>query len=115
MSRAPRNRRLTQTDLHRPLHRAAERNQRRDSRNRTLGLLALTMVCLELSVSAVSLKPETVQTWEAYVQGVSARNEEHLDPERSFLSTDEVPGQAMRLRAGRIVVSPVGPKVPLPV
>ena len=53
--------------------------------------------------------------WEAYVQGVSARNQEHLDPERSFLSTDEVPGQAARLRGGEIVVSPVGPKVPLPV
>jgi hypothetical protein len=73
------------------------------------------MVCLELSVSAVSLKPEAVQMWDAYVQGVSARNQEHLDPERSFLSTDEVPGQAARLRGGEIVVSPVGPKVPRPV
>ena len=64
---------------------------------------------------AADLKPETVQTWEEYVKAVSARNQRQFVSGGSFLSIDEMPDQVARLRAGEIVVSPVGPHVPMKV
>jgi hypothetical protein len=64
---------------------------------------------------AADLKPETVQTWEEYIKAVAARNERHLVSGGSFLSIDETAGQIARVRAGDIVVSPVGPHVPIKV
>ncbi len=64
---------------------------------------------------AADLKRETVETWEKYVNAVSARNQSRLVPGGSFLSIDEAPDQAARLRAGDVVVAPVGPHVPMKV
>jgi hypothetical protein len=64
---------------------------------------------------AADLKPETVQTWEEYVKAVSVRSQKHLVPGSPFLSIDEVPGQAARLRGGEIVASPAGPHIPMKV
>src|ERR1700723_2730251 len=65
--------------------------------------------------SAANLKPDTVQTWKEYLEAVNARNQKHLVPGSSFLTIDEVPGQAAKLRSGDIMVSPVGPHVPMKV
>jgi len=64
---------------------------------------------------AADLKPETVQTWDEYVKAVSARNQKRLVSGSSFLSIDEIPGQAARLRGGEIIVAPAGPHIPLKV
>jgi hypothetical protein len=65
--------------------------------------------------NAADLKSETVQTWQEYIKTASARNEKHLVQGNVFLSIDEVPGQALRLRSGEITVSPAGPHVPIKV
>lgn len=65
------------------------------------------------SVTAADLKPEALQQWDEYVKTVDARNQEHLAPSTSFLSSEEIPAQTARLRAGEVVVSPVGEQVPM--
>jgi hypothetical protein len=67
------------------------------------------------AIFAADLKPETVERWEEYVRTVDARNDERLAVGESFLLSDEVEGQAARLRAGEIVVAPVGSHVPMKV
>jgi hypothetical protein len=62
---------------------------------------------------AADLKPETIQEWVAYVEAVDARNQERLLPGRTFLSSDEIPGHTEKLRRGEIIVSQIGPHVPL--
>jgi hypothetical protein len=64
------------------------------------------------SVTAADLKPETVRQWDQYVKAVDARNREHLASGATFLSSDKIPEQIARLRAGEIVVAPVGTHVP---
>ncbi len=64
---------------------------------------------------AADLTPETLQQWDDYVKAVDARNQEHLARGASFLSSDEIPEQIARLRAGEIVVAPVGRHVPVKV
>ncbi len=64
------------------------------------------------SVTAADLKPETVRQWDQYVKAVDARNQKHLAPGATFLSSDEIPEQIARLRAGEIVVAPVGKHIP---
>jgi len=73
------------------------------------------MLFAPASAPAADLKPETVQRWEEYVKGVSARNQGRLVSGGSFLSIDETPDGAARLRGGEIVVSPAGPHVPMKV
>ena len=66
-------------------------------------------------VVGADLKPETVRQWDQYVKAVDARNREHLAPGAAFLSSDEIPEQIARLRAGEIVVAPVGTHTPVKV
>jgi hypothetical protein len=80
-----------------------------------LWVIALVALFTPARTFAADLKPETVQTWDEYVKAVSARHQRHLVPGSSFLSSDEMPGQAARLRRGDIVVLPVGPHVPMKV
>jgi hypothetical protein len=64
---------------------------------------------------AADLRPDTVQEWHAYVEAADARNQERVLRGTTFLSMDEIPGRAERVRHGDIVVSPIGPHVPLKV
>jgi hypothetical protein len=80
-----------------------------------LWVIALMMLFTPARTFAADLKPETVQTWDEYVKAVGARHQKHLVRGRSFLASDEMPGQATRLRGGDIVVSPAGPHVPMKV
>jgi hypothetical protein len=59
------------------------------------------------------LKQETLKTWDAYIQTVNSQMDDRL--QGSFLWVDEEPDRLRRVRAGEILVSPVGPKVPKPV
>jgi hypothetical protein len=73
------------------------------------------MLFAPVSTLAADLKPETVQKWEEYVKAVSARNPGYLVAGCSFLSIDDTPDRAAKLRRGDILVSPAGPHVPMPV
>jgi hypothetical protein len=64
------------------------------------------------AASAAHLEPTTLQAWEDYVNSANARMQQRLSPGQSFLWVDEVPDRLASVRAGEIVISPVGPQVP---
>jgi hypothetical protein len=72
---------------------------------------------LAASVPGLSadLKTETVEHWNEYVKAVDARNHRPLFPGSSFLTSDDIPEQAAKLRNGQVVVSPGDPHVPMAV
>jgi hypothetical protein len=80
-----------------------------------LSALVLVILLIPTQALAADLRPETIQAWNEYMEAVAARNQEHLMPRSLFLSSDEIPGRATKLRGGEIVVSPAGPRVPLKV
>ena len=79
----------------------------------TFSALAAILLFVSIPGLAADLKPETVQRWDEYVKTVETRNQEHLAPGSSFLSSDEIQGQTAKLRSGEILVAPAVPHVPL--
>lgn len=84
---------------------------------RTLALLTilLTTLLFPALCPAAHLTPMTSQAWDEYVQAAHMRMEQRLAPGGTFLWVDEEPDRLARVKAGEIVVSPVGPnpkKVP---
>jgi hypothetical protein len=82
-----------------------------------LGALALPTIPLMVMLSpqaanAASLSPITLKAWEDYVDSANARMEQRLKPGSAFLWVDEMPDRLAKVRAGEIVVSPVGPQNP---
>ena len=63
-------------------------------------------------LGAASLEPAAAQEWEGYVAAANMRMEERLRPDHVFLWVDEEPNRLAKVRAGEIVVSPVGPRNP---
>ena len=59
------------------------------------------------------LKDKTLKTWDAYVQTINAQTQGRI--QGPFLWVDEDPDRVARVRAGKILVSPVGEKNPKPV
>ena len=64
------------------------------------------------ALDAASLEPITLKAWEEYVQSANARMEQRLSPGKTFLWVDEAPDRLARVRAGEVVVSPVGTQNP---
>jgi hypothetical protein len=62
--------------------------------------------------NAASLEPTTVKAWEEYLGSAITRMEQRLTTGNAFLWVDEEPERLQRVRAGEIVVSPVGPQNP---
>ena len=72
--------------------------------------------CLVVSVShAEELKKETIRSWDEYIQTVRGQMQDRLQPSGRFLWVDEEPERNRQVRAGKILVSPGGAKVPQPV
>jgi len=61
------------------------------------------------------LKKETLKTWDEYIQTSSSLMQDRFRPNGQFLWVDEVPERNRWVRAGKILVSPVGQHVPKPV
>jgi hypothetical protein len=61
---------------------------------------------------AASLEPTTAEAWENYVDSASRRMEQRILPGNAFLWVDEAPERRARVRAGEIVLAPVGAQVP---
>ncbi|MBZ5676210.1 MAG: hypothetical protein LAP61_18355 [Acidobacteriia bacterium] len=64
------------------------------------------------TAGAANLEPATLKAWDEYVESASRRMEQRLGPARTFLWVDESPDRLARVRAGEIVVSPMGPHSP---
>jgi hypothetical protein len=64
------------------------------------------------TINAATLKPETAQAWDRYVQAASAEMQRRLVGGVPFLWIDESPDRAGTLRAGGILVTPGEQQVP---
>ncbi len=84
-------------------------------RSANIGIGALTVSLLLLSPLSVAadLEPETIAAWDEYVKAIGARIQKPVAPGAPFLSFDQVPGEAARLRAGEILITPANPQIPL--
>ncbi|MBZ5632238.1 MAG: hypothetical protein LAO55_03845 [Acidobacteriia bacterium] len=81
-------------------------------RGYALPLVPLVMLLSPGTVSAASLGPATVRAWEEYVEAANKRMERRLRPDKTFLWVDEAPDRLARVRAGEILVSPLGARTP---
>lgn len=77
-----------------------------------LPMIPLITLCFPATMNAASLAPATSKAWEEYIESESMRMEQRLSPGRTFLWVDEVPDRLARVRAGEVVVSPIGPQNP---
>lgn len=80
-------------------------------RTKSLFILPLTLL-LPAAIHAASLEPDTLKAWEDYVESANGRMEKRLSPGNVFLWMDEDPERLAKVRAGEIVVSPVGAQNP---
>ena len=76
-----------------------------------LPLLPLVTLLSPPAVHGAHLEPATSQAWEDYVHSANERMQQRLSSGQ-FLWVDEAPDRLARVRAGEIIVSPVGPQVP---
>jgi hypothetical protein len=77
--------------------------------------VAAVLWAAPVSVFGADLKPETLQQWDEYVKAVDGRNQEHLAPAASFISSAQNVDKSAKLRAGEIIVWPASHEVPLKV
>ena len=77
--------------------------------------MAAVLWAAPVLVFGADLKPETLQQWDEYVKAVDGRNQEHLAPAASFVSSAQNPDKSAKLRAGEIIVWPASHQVPLKV
>jgi hypothetical protein len=75
-------------------------------------LMLLIVLRFPAMVDAASLEPTTSKAWEEYVASANMGMEQRLRPGHTFLWVDEKPQRLANVRAGEIVVSPVGPRSP---
>ena len=78
-----------------------------------IGMVCAGFVASPAASYGAELKDETLKTWDAYIQTVNSQMHGRL--QGPFLWVDEDPDRVTSVRAGKIVVSPVGKKVPKPV
>jgi hypothetical protein len=73
---------------------------------------ALVILFFPGAARAGNLEPETLKAWQEYVVRASVQMQEHVKPDRPFVSSDQDPDRAAKLRNGEILVSPAGQHVP---
>ena len=74
------------------------------------GLLAVLV--LPGAATPIKLKPETLAAWQEYIEAARVRMQGSLKAGGSFLLSDSDSARAAKLRAGEIIVAPVGPHIP---
>jgi hypothetical protein len=80
------------------------------SRRLPRGLTAFLVFLLP--VCAASLKKETTDVWEEYIQAANIRIRDGVNLGKPFLWADQSPDRVAKVRGGEIIVSPVGPNIP---
>jgi hypothetical protein len=81
-------------------------------RAHALPLIPLFAFLSPVAVHAASLEPATLKAWEEYVESANLRMEQRLHPGNTFLWVDEAPDRLAKVRAGDVIVAPVGPQNP---
>ncbi len=85
----------------------------RDARRFLLSLVCVSFLVSPAASDGAELKEETLNAWDAYIQKANSEMDGRLHS--PFLWVDEVPDRIQRVRAGNILVSPVGQHNPKPV
>ena len=78
-----------------------------------IGMLCGWFLAIPAASEAAELKPETLQTWDAYVETASLQMRDRAHG--SFLWVEESPERIQRVHDGEILVSSVGQRNPKPV
>ena len=73
-------------------------------------MLCVFFLAISASSEAAELKPETVRTWDAYVETANLQMRERA--QKTFLWVDESPERIQRVHNGEILVSSVGQRNP---
>src|ERR1700719_262358 len=76
--------------------------------------LALILILLRFhpSLGAATLKAETKEAWEAYLQAANAAMQARLQPGAHFLWLDDEPNRVEEIRTKGPYIAPVGPHIP---
>jgi hypothetical protein len=72
----------------------------------------LMLLRFHTSLGAASLKAETKEAWDVYLQAANAAMQARLQPGAHFLWLDEEPGRADEIRTKGPYIAPVGPHIP---
>jgi hypothetical protein len=80
--------------------------------NQTRLVAVVILLRVHPSISAASLKPETREAWDAYLQAANAAMQARLQPGAHFLWLDEEPSRAADLRTKGPHIAPVGQDIP---
>jgi hypothetical protein len=75
---------------------------------------ALTL-CLTQSMTGATLKPETKETWDTYLQARMAEMQTRLKEGKHFLWLDEQPGRTEHVRTKGPYIQPIGDHIPMPI
>src|SRR5271157_5981933 len=75
-----------------------------------VGLMCASFLVAPAASNGAELKDETLKAWDAYIQTANSQMGDRLHGH--FLWVDEEPDRAARVRAGEILVSSVGQKIP---
>src|SRR5271169_6606731 len=75
--------------------------------------LAVVLILLQAHapLGAATLRDETKEAWDAYLQAANAAMQARLQPGAHFLWLDDEPGRAENIRKG-LHIAPVGPHIP---
>jgi hypothetical protein len=87
-------------------------NNRNHHNQPTLGRAWTLLLAVPALTNAAELKQNTLSAWDQYVQLANSRMQERLRVGTQFLWIDEAPDRSGRVRAGEILVSPVGEHTP---
>ncbi len=87
--------------------------QVRYARRFLVGVMCVGFLLAPATSEGAELKEETLNAWDAYIQKANSEMDGRLHS--PFLWVDEVPDRIQRVRAGNILVSPVGQHNPKPV
>jgi hypothetical protein len=83
--------------------------------NKATAVAGLLLLATSAPSKAAELKQETLQAWQDYIRTADSRMQERLDGSVPFLWIDESAERSRRVRAGEIVVTPVGQHSPIKV
>jgi|HubBroStandDraft_1064217.scaffolds.fasta_scaffold07776_5 hypothetical protein len=80
-----------------------------------LAALVLTYLLAASPINGASLRSETIDAWEHYVNEVNLRVSGELQSDATFLSLDADPRRREKVRRGEILAAPMTPNTPLAV
>jgi hypothetical protein len=86
-----------------------------DTRKLFAGLAVMALMLPGARAATLILKPETVQSWDDYLQEANARFQERLAPGNHFLWMDEAPDRAAKVKENGIIAAPAGQHIPMKV